>query len=83
MHVVVGGARHNQQIAFEVLDSAKRRACIVAHGVLLRCEHESFSIDGVIETPVGHRRHCDAAAYGLPGAVIAISVSYPPNSNPK
>ena len=68
MHVVVGGARHNQQIAFEVLDSAKRRACIVAHGVLLRCEHESFSIDGVIETPVCHRCHCDAGCIRIAGS---------------
>src|SRR5690554_2043025 len=60
VHVVVGRTVNQQVGAFEFFDEVDGRIVVVSGSVLLWRAHEALGVNGVVKTPVGHRRHRDA-----------------------
>ena len=70
MHVVVGSAVHDKERTAQMERPVDCRSVPVAFFVLLRREHESLCVNGVVESPVGDRSdgYC-----GSVGAVVGRS----------
>ena len=66
MHIVVGGAVHEQKLAIHAPYMIHGSALVVAILIFTRGEHVTLGIYRVVVTPVGYRRHSDS---GLIGAV--------------
>ena len=57
MHIVVGSACDDEELALEVLGTAQNGTFPVTFGILLRCAHKALGVDGVVELKVGDRGH--------------------------
>ena len=60
VHVVVGRAVDEQEVAVKLIGTRDGVHQLIV-GILLRRAHVAFGVDGVVEFPVGRRRHRHAA----------------------
>ena len=52
MHIVIISSAHNEQRDVEMFGARQGRSAVITLLVLTRGQHESFGVDGIIETPV-------------------------------
>ena len=64
MHIVVGCAVDEEQLAGELLCQLDGRGERVALGVLFRRAHVALGVDGVVIVPIGRGSHGDAHLEG-------------------
>src|SRR5271168_5486124 len=56
VHVVVAGAVHEHQFAFDVFGLVDGRGIFVPLGVVLGTSHVALGVNGVVQLPVAYRR---------------------------
>ena len=53
VNIVIGSTMHQEQLTVELVYPVHGRRSFVTFHVFLRSTHETFGIDGIVETPVG------------------------------